>query len=193
MRRSSLIAVLFSGLAVACVATGGRAAATRQGDFMSWAHEKSSEFDRRWSIIADSGAAPADSSLSEGAKEITGRLSASERIVLGSRLSHSIISSRSFFHKAAQNAAFLPLSTRRMGDATRGMNMLSDPARARSPVPCDVKRPLNSAVQQKSFIPKFGDVSRPRLNSFGRIGSTSRLHRAGTSHPTTRADRPRLL
>jgi hypothetical protein len=48
-------------------------------------------------------------------------------------------------------------------------------------------------VQQKNFFARFGEISRPRLNSFGRISSSDRLHRGAVSRPACRAARPRLL
>jgi hypothetical protein len=193
MRTSSFTALLLLVLAAVCATPGGSVSAAAPTDFLSWAHARSDECDLRWSRIADAGSGATASSLADSTASVSEGLTTAEKTIFGSKLSHSIISSRSFVHSVESNAEYLPLSTRERESATRGTQMLRNPAQAHLAIPYDVKRPLNSSVQQKKFIRSIGDVSRPRLNSFGRISQSSRLYKGAVARPACRGARPRIL
>ncbi len=193
MRTFLLAAVLIIVSGTACAIPGGSALAAEPAGFLSWALDRGGECDMRWNLIANTNVVESYSSLSGGTGTALGRPSVSEKASSASKLSHSIISTRSFFRSVERNAEFLPLSTRERGNATRGSHMLENPAHAHLATPYDVKRPLNSSVQQKNFFARFGGISRPKLNSFGRISSSDRLHRGAVSRPACRAARPRIL
>lgn len=193
MRTFSFTAVLLLVFAAVCATPGGSVSAAAPADFLSWALARSDECDLRWSRIADARTGEMVPSISDSTETLSTWLTTSEKAMLGDKLSHSIISSRSFFHPVESNAEFLPLSTRERGGPTRGAHMLKNPAQAHLAIPYDVKRPLNSSVQQKKFIRSIGDISRPRLNSFGRISKSSRLNKGAVARPASRAGRPRIL
>jgi hypothetical protein len=193
MRTLPFTALLLLILATVVVAPGAGAATTAPTDFLSWALERSGEYDVRWNRIANVRVGADAPSLSDSFETISQSLSSSEKIVLGSKLSHSIISTRSFIHPVEAPLEFLPASTRERGDAARGAQSLKNPAHTHLSVPYDVKRPLNSSVQQKKFIAEFGDISRPRLGSFGHISKSPRLNNGGVSRPAWGGDRPRKL
>jgi hypothetical protein len=178
---------------LASAAMPGRGAAA-ETDFVAWALDRSNECDERWSIIAGNGDSELSSSL--GREIASSALIASGvKITSGTKLSHSIITNRSFTGVSLNNDTYLPLSTRERNGASRGVSRLSNPAQAHYAGPYDMKRPLNSSVQQKNFFRSYNtSVARPRLNSFGRRSSVShRLHSGATVRPTYRASRPRIL
>ena len=193
MRTFSFTALLLLVFAAVCATPGGSVSAAAPADFLSWALARSDECDLRWNRIADASAGGMVPGISDSTETVSAWLTTSEKTMHGDKLSHSIISSRSFLHSVATDAEFLPLSTRERGGATRGTQMLKNPAQAHLAGPYDVKRPLNSSVQQKKFITSIGDISRPRLDSFGRISKSSRLYKGAVARPASRAGRPRIL
>jgi len=55
-------------------------------------------------------------------------------------------------------------------------------------------RPLNSSVQQKNFFQDYGtSISRPRLNSFGRISADHPLYNGAVARPAWSSDHPHNL
>jgi hypothetical protein len=130
----------------------------------------------------------------DGTQAVTARSYVSGDADRGTELSHAVISSHSLPHKVTMNSPLLPLSTRPRNGAARGVSRLQSPARARLSVPCTIKRPLNSSIQQKNFFHSFGgSVARPRLNSFGRISTKGRRFGGAVSRPAGRVSRPRIL
>lgn len=192
MRTSALTVLLF--LVFAAVATiPAMGASAANANFVAWALDRSIEFDARWSRIA--GARNANLPAGFGGTAVTPlQSSAEKRVIQGTKLSHSVLTTRSFIHAMPGNERHFPLSTRDRNGASRGVSTLQSPAKARLTVPYDVRRPLNSSIQKKNFFRNFGaTVSRPKLDSFGRISRTDRHRNGAVSRPAYRADRPRIL
>jgi hypothetical protein len=190
MRIVALTVLLLSVFAAACIAPAGNAVAAANTSFVSWALERSNECDARWNRISLGRDANRPERFG-GAALRTGRQAVEQK---GAKLSHSVITTRSFIHTIAGNAAYLPLSTRERNGASRGTSRLQSPAKTRLTVPYDVRRPIHSSIQTKSFFREFGTtVSRPKLESFGRISKVDRHHRGTVSRPAYRATRPRIL
>jgi hypothetical protein len=116
-----------------------------------------------------------------------------DRASSSTKLSHKIIDSRDFVRRVGGDFQFMPQVAHRRNGAARGLTTLDSPADARLNVPYSIKRPLNSSIQQKNFFHSFGDVSRPRLNSFGRIHKSEHSFSRTASRPSYRAARPRIL
>jgi len=194
MRTFALMNMLLLLIVPALAAAPGQdIAAPADADFLAWALDRSNECDARWSHITGmSGVVP--SSRSDGAAGRIQRPLAGESTGSGTELSHTIISTRSFFHSISGNEEHLPLSTRPRNGASRGFSRLQSPAKAHLAVHYDVKRPLNSSLQQKQFFRNFGmTVARPKLNSFGHISKAHRIGLGAVSRPASRAGRPRIL
>ena len=192
MRTFALTVLLFLVFAaVAAIPAMGVAAAN--ANFVSWALDRSNECDARWSRIA--GARNANMQAgSGGAAVMPLRPFAEQGVIPGAKLSHSVLTTRSFIHAMPGNERHFPLSTRDRNGASRGVSTLQSPAKARLTVPYDVRRPLNSSIQKKNFFRNFGaTVSRPKLDSFGRISRTDRHRNGAVSRPAYRANRPRIL
>jgi hypothetical protein len=161
--------------------------------FISWALDRSTECDARWKLITDSG--PAESSVLDGTQvfPITW-LSSGERGMIPGALSHSVITTTTFIHEMSKNERYFPLTTRLRDSPARGASTLDSPSRAELAVPYEIKRPLNSSLQQKNFFPDYGcSISRPKLTTFGRISHDHRLYDGSTARPAFRADRPKIL
>lgn len=190
MRILALTVLLLSVSAAAFIAPASDAVAASNANFVSWALERSNEFDARWSRIALGRDANLPGHFS-GATHRTGRPAVEQK---GAKLSHSVITTRSFVHAIAGHSEYLPLSTRARNGASRGASKLESPAKAHLTVPYDVRRPINSSIQTRDFFHKFGtSISRPKLESFGRISKVNRHHRGSVSRPAYRATRPRIL
>jgi hypothetical protein len=193
MRAFALNVLLFLIFAMFVASPGRCAPAPADTEFATWALDRSNECDARWDrITLTIDAVPPD--VHGRAAAALQRPSATERVTAVAELSHSVITTRSFFHKTSGKQQYLPLSTRERNGAARGVSTLKSPAKATLSVPYSVRRPLNSSLQQKEFFRDFGtSISRPKLNSFGRI-STADHHRNGAvSRPTYRPARPRIL
>jgi len=193
MRTFGLNVLLFLVFAAIAVSPSRGAAAEATSDFLSWALDRSGECDARWRLIA--GSADAHSSPIDGTDVTTiSWLPSGVNVMVPGALSHSIITTRSFIHEVSRNEPFLPLSTRGWNDAARVGSNFENPSQAQLAVPNDIIRPLNSSVQQKNFFPDYGtSISRPRLNSFGRISASHPLFNGAVSRPAFRGDRPRML
>jgi len=193
MRTTALTVLLFLVFAVAAAIPARGAAAAANSNFVSWALDRSNECDARWSRIAGARNAgiPAGS---RGTAVTPLRSSAEQGVIHGAKLSHSVITTRSFIHAMSGNERHFPLSSRMRNGASRGVSTLQSPAKARLTVPYDVRRPLNSSIQKKNFFRNFGaTVSRPKLDSFGRISRADRHRSGAVSRPAYRANRPRIL
>jgi len=192
--RTPLLIVLSLGILAAAAAAPGTAAANEsQTGFVAWALDRAGEMDQRWNSMTGLGETKPSEARYETvtAAELS---STAPRTVHGTELSHDIIASRSFLRKVTTKAQFLPLSTRERNGAARGASSLQSPAKARLSLPNSVRRPLNSSIQQKKFFRTFGSsVSRPRLDSFGRLSKTGHQHSRGAARPAYRAARPRIL
>jgi hypothetical protein len=173
-------------------APGNCSQAAPAGGFVSWALDRSSECDARWNAITAADAALSGSR--DGTSVDVNRPASADRVRVGSRLNHSIITTRSFIHEQPRNQEYLPLTTRPRNGASRGVWTLSSPAQTELTLPNAVRRPLNSSMEQKHFIRNYGtSISRPRLSSFGRLSGGGR-HGLGTpTRPAQRASRPRIL
>jgi hypothetical protein len=192
--RISLSIVLFLLVLALGAALPVLAVASEAGSgFVAWALDKSEELDIRWSRMTGIAAtnAPADP---DGTSVEAGRSSPSGAVVRGEPLSHDILSSHSLPHRAMTDSPLLPLSTRTRNGASRGVSRLQSPAQARLSVPHTMRRPLNSSIQQRNFFRSFGgSVSRPKLNSFGRINRAGFTHSRAATRPAARVARPRIL
>jgi hypothetical protein len=191
--RTIVLNVLFF-LAFACLAAvpGESAAAAAGTDFISWALDRSDECDARWSLIASGGAEPAIGSGDEHAARDWMR--SPGRTTTGAKLSHSVVTTRSFINKTLRNDRYLPLSARKRNGASRGVARLKSPAQAHLAVPYSVRRPLTSSIERRKIFRDFGtSITRPRLDSFGRMSRDRRLHNGAVSRPAYRAARPRIL
>jgi len=193
MRTSLLIVLFLFVMALAAVLPGKAAAAESTTGFVAWALDRAGEMDLRWSRMTGLGETNA-SEARDGTGTAAEHSPSSARIARGTELSHSVITSRSFLRKVSTKAEFLPLSTRERNGAARGVSRLQSPAKARLSMPCSVRRPLNSSIQQKNFFRTFGtSVARPKFDSFGRISRTGHTRSRGVSRPAYRVDRPRIL
>lgn len=193
MRAFALIMLFALTLAPASSLAAPDAATAGEENFASWAHARSKECDERWSRIALTGGAYLRES-SGGTASVPARSPVGQKSLSGSKLSHSVITTRSFIHQFTGNEERLPLSTRERNGASRGVARLRSPAKARLNASYDVRRPINSSIQKKNFFNRFGtSVSRPKLESFGRIGKADRHRNGAISRPRYRVDRPRIL
>jgi len=193
MRTTVLTVLLFLVFAAVAGIPARGAAAAANSNFVSWALDRSNECDARWSRIA--GASNADLPAGSRGTAIAPLRSSAERgVIQAAKLSHSVITTRSFIHSMPGNERHFPLSSRLRNGAARGVSTLQSPAKARLTVPYDVRRPLNSSIQKKNFFRSFGaTVSRPKLDSFGRISRTDHHRSGAVSRPAYRANRPRIL
>jgi|WetSurMetagenome_2_1015567.scaffolds.fasta_scaffold13763_5 hypothetical protein len=193
MRASSVIVLLVSAFAVAATVPGIAAATESKTGFVAWALERTGEMDLRWNRMTALGETM-PSTIADGTGEASLNSLSSARIVRGTALSHNVIASRSFLHSVWMDARFLPLSTRERNGAARGVTAFQSPAAARLAMPNGVRRSIESSIHQKHFFRTFGtSVSRPKLESFGRIHRAERSHSRGVSRPASRAARPRIL
>ena len=192
MRTPSFKVLLILILAVACATPSTRLSAA-SAEFLSWATARSDECDLSWNRVTGASARDLTARLSNRPETAFDSLTTSNKIMLGAKLSRSIISSRSFYHSVTSDGDFLPSSTRERGEPGRGVQGLKNPAQARLGGPHDVRRPLNSSVQQTTVIRRFGDVVRPRLNSFGRLSKSSQLHNGAVARPAGRGTRAHKL
>jgi hypothetical protein len=191
MRTNVAAAVLFL-MCAALAAPAWSAEAPASTSFISWALDRSSECDARWNAIASPGGAAA--TRPDRTAALNNRADSPPTDGAGSKLHHSVITTRSFIHGLSWNETYLPLTTRPRNGASRGVSKLSSPADAMLSLPNATRRPLNSSIQQKQFIRQFGgSISRPKLRSFGRLGTADR-HGLGTpTRPASRVARPRIL
>lgn len=204
MRRVAFIAAFGVFFLSAGAHAEGTVPAAGPTGFMAWALLKSSDCDSSWMRMTEQKPPAAAPSLQEGPEAPAIRAkgpwaeliwpSLEEPTTKSSKLSHRIIDSRDFFQMVGGDFPFLQGLARKRNGPTRGMNPLQHPADAHLVVPYDVLRPLNSSIQQKHFIRSIDEVSRPRLNSFGRLlgPGEHRLNRT-PARPYYRAARPRLL
>lgn len=193
MRASSLIVLFLFASAVVAAVPGIAAAAESTPGFVAWALDRAGEMDLRWNRMTGLGEAKCPEARATTCPS-TDFSSASARTVHGMKLSHDIVTSNSYLHKVTTKNQLLPLSTRERNGAARGVSRLESPAKAHLSTSYSVKRPLNSSIQQKHFVRSFGSsVSRPKLDSFGRINKTGHTRSRGFSHPAGRWDRPRIL
>jgi hypothetical protein len=193
MRTSSSIVLLLFVSVIAAVVPGIAAADESKTGFVAWALDRSGEMDLRWDRMTGLGGANA-SEPRDGTGTAAERSPSSARTARGTELSHSIITSRSFMRKVTTHGTFLPLSTRERNGAARGVSRLQSPAKARLSTPYSIRRPLNSSIQQKNFFRTFGaSVSRPKLESFGRLSKSGHTRGRGVSRPSSHTDRPRIL
>ncbi len=204
MRRVAFIAALGALLLSAGAHAEGTIPAAGPTGFMAWALSESSECDSRWMNMTEQKVPAAAPSLQErpqppairadgpGAESIWPSLE--KPTVKGTKLSHQIIDSRNFFHRVGGDFPFMQGLARKRNGPSRGMNPLQHPADAHLAVPYDVLRGLISPIQKKDFFHSIGEVSRPRLKSFGRLLGPGE-HRLNTTpaRPYYRAARPRLL
>jgi hypothetical protein len=183
---------LFFLIVTSAVVPGRCSQAPAEGAFVSWALDRSSECDSRWTVITAAEAAASGSR--DGTSVDLSRPAVTNRVHAGSRLSHSIITTRSFIHELPRNQEYLPQTTQQRSGASRGVWTLTSPAQTQLTVPNAIRRPLNSSMEQKHFIRDYGtSISRPRLNSFGRLSGGGH-HGLGTpTRPAHRASRPRIL
>lgn len=193
MRTFGLNLLLLLVLAAIAVSPSRGAAVAASSDFLSWALDRSGECDARWRLIA--GSDDAYSSPIDGTDVTTTNwMPSGVNVMVPGALSHSIITTRSFIHGMSNNERYLPLSTRPWEDAARVGSPLQNPAQAQLSVPNDMIRPLNSSVQQKNFFQDYGtSISRPRLNSFGRLSADHPLYNGAVSRPVWSSDRPHML
>jgi hypothetical protein len=193
MRRDIFIAMVAVFLVAASCFAAGSVRASGSSDFAAWAMSKSSECDSRWmSIVADAHP-DASASRQDGTQTPSVLRSSDIRDGSGTKLSHRIIDSRSFVHRVGGDFQFLPRIAHERGGPARGVTTLRNPAGAQLNVPYSVRRPLNSSIQQRTFLRSFGDVVRPRLKSFGRMHTAEHLFNRTVARPAYRAARPRLL
>jgi hypothetical protein len=193
MRTFGLNLLLFLVFAAIALSPSRGAAAAATSDFLSWALDRSGECDVRWRLIAGSG--DAHSSPIDGTDATTTNwLPSGVNVMVAGALSHTVISTRSFIHGVSNNERYLPLSTRPWEDAARVGSALQNPAQAQLSVPNEMIRPLNSSVQQKNFFQDYGtSISRPRLNSFGRISADHPLYNGAVARPAWSSDHPHNL
>ena len=193
MRTFGLNVLLFLVFAAVALSPSKGAAAAASPDFLSWALDRSSECDARWSLIAGPG--DAHSSPVDGTNATaTSWLPSGVNVMVLGTLSHSVITTRSFIHEMSRNERYLPLTTRPWEDAARVGSTFQNPAQAQLAVPNDIIRPLNSSVQQKNFFQDYGtSISRPRLTSFGRLSAAHPLFNGAVARPAFSSDRPHLL
>jgi hypothetical protein len=193
MRTLGLNVLLFLVFATVAVSLPPGAALAAGPDFLSWALDRSGECDARWSLIADSG--DAQSSPTDGTNVTTISWAPSDvKAMVPGALSHSVLTTRVFIHAMSKNERYLPLTARNRTGAAMGVSKLQSPAQAQLVVPYEVKRPLNSSIQQKNFFSDYGtSITRPRLKSFGWLSKDHRLFDGAIARPAYRSDRPRLL
>lgn len=193
MRRESVLGVLAFFLVAASCFAAGSVRASDSSSFMAWATSRSSECDTRWARISAPATAVATASPGTAQHAPSGRRTAGESTERASELSHTIVDQTNFIHPVGGDFDLLGRTTRERGDAARGQNTLRSPADAHLNVPYSVRRPLNSSVEQKNFFHSMGDVTRPRLKSFGRMHTGTRMYGRVPARPSYRAARPRVL
>jgi hypothetical protein len=204
MRRVALIAAIGVFLLSAFAHAESTVPAAGPTGFMAWALSKSNDFDSNWMRMTEqktsaaapsllqetqAPAMPADVPLAQSTWP-----SLEDRTSKGTKLSHRIVDSWSFVHTVGGDFQFMQGLARERSGPARGVTPLEHPASARLNVPYDVLRPQNSPIQQKQFIRSIGDVSRPRLTSFGRVPAPGQRGLNTTpARPYYQAARPRML
>ena len=154
-----------------------QASAAGRVAFVSWASGKSRELDSRWeSITAGNRLKPV---VIRRGYARQGRNRA--RSVSGPKWKNSASACTvTGFTGPGSGRMFSRVSRKRSGP-TRGSFSFSNPASMNHGLSYNVRRPGGSSAHRWNSVSHRGTISRPRLNSFGRISSGSRRATIGTN------------